>query len=70
MVLGFRVVEVAFVRCLVWRIASILLHQNFASFLLEAQRQDLEQRAHEAKAFRLGCTHGPPLGITIPEPWQ
>eukprot|EP00434_Breviolum_minutum_P004112 symbB.v1.2.003623.t1/scaffold203.1/size271217/15 len=34
-----------------------------------AQRQDLEQRAHEAKAFRLGCTHGPPLGITIPEPF-
>ncbi|CAL1131133.1 unnamed protein product [Cladocopium goreaui] len=34
-----------------------------------AQRQELEQRAHEAKAFRTSCSHGPPLGITIPEPF-
>lgn len=33
-----------------------------------AEQRDVEQKAHEAKVFRHGCTHGPPMGITIPEP--
>ncbi|CAK9046784.1 Hypothetical protein SCF082_LOCUS26288 [Durusdinium trenchii] len=34
-----------------------------------AQRQEMEQRAYEAKVFRQGCAHGPPMGVTIPEPF-
>ena len=55
--------------CILYVMGGSLDVPHQVRFGAQAHRQDLEQRAHETKAFRLGCTHGPPLGITIPEPW-